>query len=252
MQAMLKPLGLTFLITFCFCQIVLGQYFEGELVYEVRRSGEMKVMDSTISYEQASKERSDYFETLSIVIKGSNFTKIFDMQPASQDIVLGVEKKKYTIKEKELTIDDLSYEGLFDRQTTYFGEVIDYRVSDTLHGTSPAKKLVVERSYAKETYVFSDYIPPLSFKRNLLNVEECQVYDAPLSAIIGHNVLLMYTVEPGANKNNIKTTFTLASFRTYKVQDSVFEIPEHKSEKGFRSYNRKKGRFKFYEIIEND
>uniref|UniRef100_UPI000551E528 hypothetical protein n=1 Tax=Flavobacterium gelidilacus TaxID=206041 RepID=UPI000551E528 len=44
--------------------------------------------------------------------------------------------------------------------------------------------------------------------------------------------------------------YSLVDIKNMKVQDNIFDIPNHKDAKGSKKENIKNGRFKFYEIIE--
>lgn len=241
------------LLTFTILSLSLAaQSFQGELLYEVSYSGYLYYKGDSTSYVDQLKKKGDYYDTLSLIINGKNYIKTLNKSIPEKNIVLLDKKHKYTITESELVLDDLGHINLVDQKVNYFGEVKNHSLVDTIikfQGLNlNAQKLIIERDLSVETFIFSDSLPKLSQKRNLLNSEDWQVYDEPLNSIIGKSIVINYAVLVKMMKS-ITVEMELIKLQEMKVSSNEFRIPAYKDQKGMKKFNKKSSRFKFYKIL---
>ncbi len=223
--------------------------FEGELIYRHN----MKV--GSIDFSNSEK----YFDTLKIIYGNKNYIKIKNSTEYEKVIFIDSLRKEYVIykdnlsKSKSLSMneDNLNYGKLYNRENSHFGIVISLNRSDTVmnfrNKTYNFKKLLVQRKYGYETYVFSDSDSlKLTDNRNILRKMGEQIHPKEIAFEIDNSILYYYKLR--AKNSDVSKEFRLVDIKNDELDDTTFKIPAHKDAKGFKKENRKNGRFKFYEL----
>ena len=225
--------------------------FEGELTYHHH----MHMNGVEIS------ESKKHFDTLRIVIKNKNYIKTTNKINFEKELFIDSLQRLYVIyddqlsKSKKTTMfeDNLNFGKLYKRENSHFGPIVSTTITDTVyhfqHKDHMFKKLILERKYGFETYIYSEGDSlKLTDDRNLLrNIGE-QIHPKEVAPIIDNAILFFYKLSP--KKMNIFVEYRLIEIDRNEITESTFLIPKHKDAKGFKRENRKRSRFKFYELID--
>ncbi|WP_282136346.1 hypothetical protein [Seonamhaeicola maritimus] len=237
-----------------FCALFISKsstekVFEGELIYH----HDMKI--NSKNYSESRK----YYDTLTVTYKNKNYIKLTNKKNYEKILFIDSLRKIYVIykdnlnKSKNLSMneDNLNFGKLYNRENSHFGKIVSLSKSDTILSFDKIecnlKKLLVEREYGNETYIYSDYNDlKLTDNRNILrNIGE-QIHPEQIASELKNSILYYYKLE--VKNTDLYEEYKLVKINNKKINDSVFEIPEHKDAKGYKKENRKKGRFKFYEL----
>ncbi|WP_299122633.1 hypothetical protein [uncultured Winogradskyella sp.] len=152
-----------------------------------------------------------------------------------------------------MTEDNLNYGKLYNRENSHFGTINSITKSDTIFNFNDKdyklKRLFVERKYGNETYVYSESDSiKLADNRNILKNVGGQIHPNEIASELQNSIIYYYLIS-GKNMN-VSEEFRLVSLKKKKLNNKVFEIPNHKDARGFKRENKKKGRFKFYELVD--
>ena len=234
----------------CLSQLPPQKAFEGELVYH---------HTMTLNAGDYSESRN-YFDTLNIVFKNRKFIKTTNKATYQKEIFIDSLKKVYVIyedksnKSKNLSMneDNLNFGKLYNQENAHFGPIISSVTSDTILHLKDKdyalKKLLVKREYGNEVYVYSESDSlKLSDNRNLLRNIGDQIHPTEIAYILNNSLLYYYKLS--ATPVGI-VEYRLVDIQHKEIKNEAFQIPKYKDAKGFKRENKKKGRFKFYELIE--
>lgn len=239
-----------------FCSFLIYQssakkVFEGELIYH---------HDMKMNSENYSESRKHY-DTLKITYKNKNYIKTKNKINFEKVLFIDSLKKRYVIyrdnssKSKNLSMDEdnLNFGKLYNRENSHFGTIISLLKSDTVFNFKDQnyslKKLFVERKYGNETYIFSESDSlKLTDNRNVLrNIGE-QIHPTEIANVLNHSLIFYYKLN--VKNTDLNEEYKLVDIQKKKIRDETFAIPKHKDAKGFKKENEKKGRFKFYVLID--
>jgi hypothetical protein len=237
-----------------FCALFISKsssekVFEGELIYH----HDMKM--NSKNYSESRK----YYDTLKVTYKNKNYIKLTNKKDYEKIVFIDSLKKVYVIykdnlsKSKSLSMneDNLNFGKLYNRENSHFGIIVSLSKSDTIlnfnNKECQLKKLFVERQYGNETYVYSESKDfKLTDNRNILrNIGE-QIHPKEIATELNNSILYYYKLE--VKNADLYEENKLVEIRNSKIEKKFFEIPEHKDAKGFKRENKKKGRFKYYEL----
>ncbi len=225
--------------------------FEGELVYKIKYSGTMELGDKVFDFGgDEMKERSNFFDTIKIQVKGVNHIKYINKRTPEEKIFIDAEKKVYSVlSNNELMIDDLSYLNLYQRENNYFGEIVAIQIKDTLYKNYDgiSKHLVVKRTSGTEIFIFNQALPKLESGRFIIANEDIQILPEQIDSIIQNSIILYY--ESHLSNMNLSTEIELIKLNNYTIQPSKFEIPKYKENRKNKKFNKISKRFKLYHII---
>lgn len=241
------------IILFCilfFSKSSPEKIFEGELIYH----HDMKIGSQDFS------DSTKYYDTLKITYGNKNYIKIKNKTEYEKVIFIDSLKKEYVIykdnlsKSKNLSMneDNLNYGKLYNRENSHFGTILSFVKSDTImkirNQTYDLKKLLVERKYGDETYVFSEEDDlKMADNRNILRNMGEQIHPKEIAHILNNSILYYYKLN--AKNTNGSKEYRLVDIQNFKLGIKAFEVPLHKDARGFKKENKKNGRFKFYELI---
>lgn len=248
----MKICCLFFLVVFNFVQ---GQNFEGELNYSVKMDGYMIYKSDTLQLKDEMIKKGDYFDSLNININYLGYTKKINNGKNETVILNFNEKKKYTISEKDLTVDDLNFRNIYNRklgEDYSYNKIIDITKSDTViifnNIEIKASRIAVKKKYSEEIYLISDNFLKLPVNRNILVNEEEQIYDKELEDLIGCNIILKYTM------TTTMLGYMIIDIELSKIEEKLipmsnFEIPKYKEDNKSKKINKVSERYKFYKIL---
>lgn len=244
------------ILTFIICFLLINasstkKVFEGELIYH----HDMKM--SSKNYSESRK----FYDTLTITYKDKNYIKLTNKKNYEKVLFIDSLRTVYLIykdnlsKSKNLSMneDNLNFGKLYNRENSHFGKIVSLSKSDTILNFDKEnrylKKLFVEREYGNEIYVYSDSKEfKLTDNRNLLrNIGE-QIHPEQIASELKNSILFYYKLK--VKNANLSEEYKLVKINNKEIENSVFEIPEHKDAKGYKKENKKKGRFKYYELTE--
>lgn len=224
--------------------------FEGELIYQHI----MKIGSKDFSNSEK------YFDTLKIIYGDKSYIKIKNSVEYEKVIFIDSLRKKYVIykdnlsKSKNLSMneDNLNYGKLYNRENSHFGTILSLEKSDTVikfrNKSYSLKKLFVERKYGYETYVFTENDSlKLTDNRNILRNMGEQIHPKKIATEINNSILYYYKLRAKNYAGSIE--FRLVDIKNVELGHTTFKLPIHKDARGFKKGNRKAGRFKFYELI---
>lgn len=243
------------ILTLLFCVLLMSQsstekVFEGELVYYHN----IKMNNKT--YAESRK----YFDTLKVTYKDKNYIKLTNKKEFEKILFIDSLEKLYVIykdnfsKSKKISMieDNLNFGKLYNRKNSHFGSIISSSKSDTVLNFNnkkyQLKKLFVERQYGNETYIYSTTDNfKLADNRNILrNIGE-QIHPKEIADELNNSILYYYKSK--VKSADLYEEYRLIEIRNHTLKNTTFEIPKHKDEKGFKRENKKKGRFKYYELV---
>ncbi|WP_406683343.1 hypothetical protein N1F78_11680 [Seonamhaeicola sp. MEBiC1930] len=235
---------------FDFSQLSAQKKFEGELVYH-------HLMKINGKVNPNSKK---YFDTLKIVYKNKSYIKTTNKANYEKEIFIDSLRKIYVIyqdnldKTKNLSMneDNLNFGKLYNGENSHFGIIINFKIKDTSfffkNKHQSFKKIELKRQYGNEVYVYSSSDTlKLQDNRNLLRNIGNQIHPKEVAHIIDNSILYYYKVFTKSIEGSME--FRLINFRNMEIQDKEFNLPNHKDARGFKKENKKRGRFKFYEVI---
>ncbi|WP_153213616.1 hypothetical protein [Flavobacterium sp. LMO9] len=199
-------------------------------------------------------KKGQYFDSLNIKIKDLGYIKKIN-NGKNEIIILNFnEKKKYIISEKELTVDDLNFRNIYNRQLGIdynHNKIIELTQNDTIiefnNTEIKANRIIVKKKYSKEVYLISNDFLKLPVKRNILISEDNQIYDKEVEDLIGSNLILKYTMTTTLLGYMI-VDIELSKIEQKEIPISNFEIPKHIEDKEYKKINKDSERFKFYKI----
>ncbi|MGW9685085.1 hypothetical protein [Flagellimonas sp. 2504JD1-5] len=242
------------ILTFIFCIVLISflstdKVFEGELIYH----HDMKMKSKKYS------ESRKFYDTVTITYKGKNYIKQTNKKNYKKILFIDSLRKIYVIykdnlsKSKHLSMneDNLNFGKLYNRENSHFGKIVSLSKSDTILNfdkkNRELKKLFVEREYGNETYVYSNSEEfKLTDNRNILrNIGE-QIHPKQIASELKNSILFYYKLD--VKNADLSEEYKLVKINNKEIENSVFEIPEHKDAKGYKKENKKNGRFKFYEL----
>jgi hypothetical protein len=234
---------------------IQSQSFEGELSYSVKMDGYVIYKSDTLQLKDKMIQKGDYFDSLKIKINDLGYVKKINNGKNETVILNFNEKKKYIITEKELTVDDLNFRNIYNRQlgADYsHNEIIELTQNDTIikfnNTEIKANRITVKKKYSNEIYLISDDFLKLPVKRNILISEDNQIYDKEVEDLIGSNLILKYTMTTTLLGYMI-VDIELTKIEEKKIPMANFEIPKHIEDKELKKINKDSERFKFYKII---
>ena len=242
------------IIILIFCALLTSKsstekIFEGELIYH----HDMKM--NSKNYSESRK----YYDTLKVTYSNKNYIKLTNKKDYEKILFIDSLKKLFVIykdnlsKSKSLSMneDNLNFGKLYNRENSHFGNIVSLSKSDTIldfkNKECQLKKLFVERQYGNETYVYSESEDfKLTDNRNILrNIGE-QIHPKEIATELNNSILYYYKLE--VKNSDLYEEYKLVEIRKSKIEKKFFDIPEHKDAKGFKKENKKKGRFKYYEL----
>ncbi|MDP5096366.1 MAG: hypothetical protein NWP90_01560, partial [Flavobacterium sp.] len=104
-------------------------------------------------------KKGQYFDSLNIKIKDLGYIKKINNGKNEIIILIFNEKKKYIISEKELTVDDLNFRNIYNRQLGIdynHNKIIELTQNDTIiefnNTEIKANRIIVKKKYSKEVY----------------------------------------------------------------------------------------------------
>ena len=234
------------------------QNFEGELSYTAKMDGYVIYKSDTLKFKDLKDkmiQKGEYFDSLNIKINDLGYVKNINNGKNETVILNFNEKKKYIITEKELTVDDLNFRNIYNRQlgADYsHNEIIELTQNDTVIKFNNAEikvnKITVKKKYSKEIYLISHDFLKLPVKRNILISEDNQIYDKEVEDLIGSNLILKYTMTTTLLGHMI-VDIELTKIEEKKIPMANFEIPKHIEDKELKKINKDSERFKFYKIV---
>ena len=234
------------------------QNFEGELSYTAKMDGYVIYKSDTLKFKDLKDkmiQKGEYFDSLNIKINDLGYVKNINNGKNETVILNFNEKKKYIITEKELTVDDLNFRNIYNRQlgADYsHNEIIELTQNDTVIKFNNAEikvnKITVKKKYSNEIYLISDDFLKLPVKRNILISEDNQIYDKEVEDLIGSNLILKYTMTTTLLGHMI-VDIELTKIEEKKIPMANFEIPKHIEDKELKKINKDSERFKFYKIV---
>lgn len=236
---------------------IQSQNFEGELNYSFKMDGFTIYKSDTLKFKEIKAKmikKGQYFDSLNIKIKDLGYIKKIN-NGKNEIIILNFnEKKKYIISEKELTVDDLNFRNIYNRQLGIdynHNKIIELTQNDTIiefnNTEIKANRIIVKKKYSKEVYLISNYFLKLPVKRNILISEDNQIYDKEVEDLIGSNLILKYTMTTTLLGYMI-VDIELSKIEQKEIPISNFEIPKHIEDKEYKKINKDSERFKFYKI----
>lgn len=251
----MKLFSIILLITF---NSIHSQNFEGELSYNAKMDGYIIYKSDTLKFKDLKDkmiQKGEYFDSLNIKINDLGYVKKINNGKNETVILNFNEKKKYIITEKELTVDDLNFRNIYNKQSGAdysHNEIIDLRQKDTIIKLNNTKikvnKITVKKKYSKEIYLISHDFLKLPVKRNILISEDNQIYDKEVEDLIGSNLILKYTMTTTLLGYMI-VDIELSKIEQKEIPISNFEIPKHIEDKELKKINKDSERFKFYKIV---
>jgi hypothetical protein len=235
-----------------------SQTFEGELSYSAKMDGYIIYKSDTLKFKDLKDkmiQKGEYFDSLNIKISDLGYVKKIN-NGKNETIILNFnEKKKYIITEKELTVDDLNYRNIYNRQSGAdysYNEIIELSQKDTiikLNNTEiKANRITVKKKYSKEIYLISDDFLKLPVKRNILINEVNQIYDKEVEDLIGSNLILKYTMTT-TMLGYMNIDIELTKIEEKEIPMTNLEIPKFIEDKDYKRINKDSERFKFYKIV---
>ncbi len=234
------------------------QNFEGELSYTAKMDGYVIYKSDTLKFKDLKDkmiQKGEYFDSLNIKINDLGYVKNINNGKNETVILNFNEKKKYIITEKELTVDDLNFRNIYNRQlgADYsHNEIIELTQNDTIikfnNTEIKANRITVKKKYSNEIYLISDDFLKLPVKRNILISEDNQIYDKEVEDLIGSNLILKYTMTTTLLGHMI-VDIELTKIEEKKIPMANFEIPKHIEDKELKKINKDSERFKFYKIV---
>ena len=237
---------------------IQSQNFEGELIYSAKMDGCVIYKSDTLKFKDLKDkmiQKGEYFDSLNIKINDLGYVKKINNGKDETVILNFNEKKKYIITEKELTVDDLNFKNIYNRQlgSDYsHNEIIELTQNDTVIKFNNAEikvnKITVKKKYSKEIYLISHDFLKLPVKRNILISEDNQIYDKEVEDMIGSNLILKYTMTSTLSGYMI-VDIELSKIEQKEIPISNFEIPKHIEDKKLKKINKDSERFKFYKIV---
>jgi hypothetical protein len=246
---------LSFLLFLVTINLIQSQNFEGELNYSVKMDGYVIYDSDTLPLKSKMIEKGDYFDSIRIKINHLGYIKELNNGKNEKIILNFIEKKKFIITDRELTIDDLSFKNIYDRisgQDFSLSKIIELIQTDTIiqfnNQSTNASKIIVRKKYSTEIYLISEAFSKLPVKRNILIKEEDQVYDKEVEDLIGANILLKYQIS-STFFGYINVEIDLQRIEGMEITLSNFEIPKYIEDKKLKKINKDSERFKFSKIL---
>ncbi len=237
---------------------ILSQSFEGELNYTAKMDGYVIYKSDTLKFKDLKDkmiQKGEYFDSLNIKINDLGYVKKINNGKNETVILNFNEKKNYIISEKELTVDDLNFRNIYNRQlgADYsHNEIIELTQNDTIikfnNTEIKANRITVKKKYSKEIYLISDDFFKLPVKRNILISEDNQIYDKEVEDLIGSNLILKYTMTTTLLGYMI-VDIEISKIEQKEIPISNLEIPKHIEDKELKKINKDSERFKFYKIV---
>jgi hypothetical protein len=237
---------------------IQAQNFEGELCYSAKMDGYVIYKSDTLKFKDLKDkmiQKGEYFDSLDIKINDLGYVKKINNGKNETVILNFNEKKKYIITEKELTVDDLNFRNIYNRQlgADYsHNEIIELTQNDTIitfnNNAIKANRIKVKKKYSKEIYLISDNFLKLPVKRNILISEDNQIYDNEVEEIIGSNLILKYTMTT-TMLGYMNIDIELIKIEEMEIPISNLEIPKHIEDKECKKINKDSERLKFYKIV---
>lgn len=237
---------------------IQSQNFEGELSYSAKMDGYVIYKSDTLKFKDLKNkmiQKGEYFDSLNIKINNLGYVKKINNGKNETVILNFNEKKKYIITEKELTVDDLNFRNIYNRQlgADYsHNEITELTQNDTMIRFNnieiKANSITVQKKYSKEIYLISDGFLKLPVKRNILISEDNQVYDKKVEDLIGSNLILKYTMTT-TMLGYMNIDIELIKIEEKEIPMGNFEIPKHIEDKEYKRINKDSERFKFYKIV---
>lgn len=246
---------LSFLLFFVSINLIQSQNFEGELNYSVKMDGYVIYNSDTLQLKSKMIEKGDYFDSITIKINDSGYTKEVNNGRNEKIILNFGEKKKFIITDRELTIDDLNFRNIYDRisgQNYSYDKIIELKQIDTIIQFNTlsikASKIIVRKKYSTEIYLVSENFSKLPVKRNILINEDDQVYHKEVEDLIGANILLKYQMI-STFLGYMSVDIDLQKIEEMEITSSNFKIPKYIEDKKLKKVNKDSERFKFYKIV---
>ena len=237
---------------------IQSQNFEGELSYSAKMDGYVIYKSDTLKFKDLKDkmiQKGEYFDSLNIKINDFGYVKKINNGKNETVILNFNEKKKYIITENELTIDDLNFRNIYDRQLGLdysHNEIIELTQNDTIikfnNNAIKANSITVKKKYSKEIYLISNDFLKLPEKRNILIIEDNQVYDKEVEDLLGSSLILKYTMTTTILGYMI-VDIVITKIEEKEIPMSDFEIPKHIEDKEYKRINKDSERFKFYKIV---
>lgn len=237
---------------------IQSQNFEGELSYSAKMDGYVIYKSDTLKFKDLKDkmiQKGEYFDSLNIKINDFGYVKKINNGKNETVILNFNEKKKYIITENELTIDDLNFRNIYDRQLGLdysHNEIIELTQNDTIitfnNNAIKANSITVKKKYSKEIYLISNDFLNLPEKRNILIIEDNQVYDKEVEDLLGSSLILKYTMTTTILGYMI-VDIVITKIEEKEIPMSDFEIPKHIEDKEYKRINKDSERFKFYKIV---
>jgi hypothetical protein len=235
-----------------------AQNFEGEMCYSAKMDGYVIYKSDTLKFKDLKDkmiQKGEYFDSLDIKINDFGYVKKINNGKNETVILNFNEKKKYIVSEKELTVDDLNFRNIYNRQlgADYnHNKIIELMQNDTIiefnNTEIKANRIIVKKKYSKEIYLVSDNFLKLPVKRNILISEDNQIYDKEVEDLIGSNLILKYTMTTTLLGYMI-VDIELTKIVEKEIPMADFEIPKHIEDKEYKRINKDSERFKFYKIV---
>ncbi len=227
-----------------------AQVFEGELIYSFKITGEFTVAEKEYNMEEEMIRQGDFFDTLSILYKGNKYKKTKNKKRI-EHIYFDLDEKKSITRfgeKKEIIVDDLSINDLINQPCHPLEPIQNIETRDTVYLDIPCKYIELTGGEGKEKYIISDSLPRLSFNRNILQDESCQLYQKEVGEIIKNAILFYYELE--LSKTKVVVSFSLERKSNKKLHQKVVTIPAYKEKRSDRKSNKFSKRIKSYTLIE--
>ena len=248
----MKPLFLKVILFGMLCSFSnrsKAQIFEGELIYSFKVTGGFTLEGKEYKMEDQALERGEFYDSLTILYKGNQYTKTKNKKELEHSYFNLNDKKSAVIfsDDNQIIIDDLSLNNLINQPCHKIGVIQKIEVSDTtlLEFNLPCKYIVITSEFGNEKYIISENSPKLTFNRNILQEESCQVYQKEIAKIINNSILIFYEIEA----MNVVATYSLEKIINKKLNESEVDIPAYKEKRRDRKFNKFSQRLKSYTLI---
>ena len=229
-----------------------AQNFEGELVYSFKVKGEFSIEGKAYKMEDEAIQRGEFYDSLIILYQGNQYKKTKNKRELEQTYFDFNKKRAALIfgkKNQKIIIDDLSFQNLINQPCHKIGAIQSVEVSDTFlfKINYPCKYIVIIGEYGNEKYIISEKLPKLNFNRNILQEESCQVYQAEVSNLINHSILISYELK--IETMNISFIYTLEKNLPKILNQNEVNIPAYKEKRKDRRFNKFSQRIKTYTLM---
>jgi hypothetical protein len=229
-----------------------AQNFVGELVYSFKVKGGFVIEGKVHKMEGQAIQRGEFYDSLIILYQGNQYKKTKNKRELERTYFDFNKKRSALIfgkKNQKIIVDDLSFQNLINQPCHRIGTIQNVEVSDTflLKINYLCKYIVIIGEYGKEKYIISEKMPKLNFKRNILQEESCQVYQAEVANLINNSILLSY--ELGVGTTDIVATYSLEKIINRKLNQNEVNIPAYKEKRKDRRFNKFSQRIKAYTLV---